>query len=222
MSRIRNESVSAKAGFIRIATVFLAALAVAASTGCAARTLTITQADYINTAMGKPTGDPLRVAIVCVYPKDLKNEVNDRLRPGTGITAKEWFEREPGSSGSGRPFNISSKQVYLLTNRKDAWGIIKRGALHGADSEGSAQVKITGIKFNGWKLHSRNSVIYVFPEFIGPDLEVLPVKPAIFRPPGKYTRKLFCEIGVKKGGPDHGQYIKQTTAPGLRGVREKK
>ena len=171
MGRMRNEWDSAIGGFIRTATVFLAVLAIVASTGCVARTLTITQTDYINTGMGrdKDTGEPLEVAIVCVYPKDLKNPVNDKLRPGVGITARDWFEGEPGSSGGGQPFSISAEQIYWLTDREDASGRTKHGRLHGAVIDGKKPVKITGIRFKWWKLNSNNSVIYVFPKFFGPD-----------------------------------------------------
>ena len=207
MGRMRNESDSAIGGFLRIVTVFLATLTVVASTGCVARTLTITQQDYINTGMGRATGEPLEVAVVCVYPKDLKNKVNDKLKPGVGITAKEWFEREPGSDGGGQPFSISPEQIYLLTDRKGASGINRGGLLHGAADKGIKQVQIPRIRFKWWNLHRNNSVIYVFPRFIGPDGKVLAVKPAMFNPPGRYRSKLFCEIGAKSNTPE-GQYIK--------------
>ncbi len=192
--------------------------------GCGNRVLTIVQHDRVNTAMHrhrpreKQTGDPLELTIVCVFPKDLEKSENDRLKPGSGLTAVDWYQHRPtgvGGQQAGR-FWIPSEQIYLLTNEKGLVGRIKGPALGGATEDGWKETKVGGIAFSK-KLHNRKSVIYVFPKFIGPTGDVLPVKPVVFNPPGAYRRNLSVEIGLRDGGENFGQFIKHSTKRRLYG-----
>ena len=65
------------------------------------------------------------------------------------------------------------------------------------------------IKFPAHLLHNSKSAIFVFPKFTGPDGEVLPVRPVVFRPPGDYTHDLYCEIGVDDSLEPAGQFVRQ-------------
>lgn len=185
--------------------------------GCGDRTLTISQDRYINTAMhlhrplAEQTGDPLEVNIVCVSPEDLEKTENDRLKPGSGITAKEWYAHRPevGGQQPGK-FWLPSDQIYLLTNMTGLCGTVKGPSLAGSVEDGVAQKVVRGIKLPKKPGH-RQSVIYVFPKFIGPDAMVLPTPPAVFNPPSAYPNNLAVEIGVQPGGSNHGQFIKNTT-----------
>ena len=217
-----TENVSVMRGLM----LFVAASAAVVSVGCAGRTLTITQDPRINNAMHshrsekQRTGDPLEVSIVCVTPKDLKreDEANERLRPGSGITSKEWYEHRPVPGvGDETRFRLPADGIYLLTNDKEVYGKVKHKALNGAIIDGTETIRVSGIRFPTWKMHGRNSVVYVFPKFIGQDGRVLPVPPAVYHPPGAYTRKLSCKIGVKPGGENEGQYIENTTSRRLHG-----
>ena len=182
-------------------------------TGCASRTVVITQADRINNAMhhyrppDQRTGDPLEVTIACVYPDDLERDENSGLKPGSGITSKDWYDHQPVRGGDGGRFVLPTDQIYVLTNAAQVYGRKKGPALNGAINDGRAKVEVSGIKFRGTKLHSRNSVIYVFPKFIGPDGDVLPVRAVEFSPPGAYTSRLSVTIGVDETRGNHGQYI---------------
>jgi hypothetical protein len=195
-----------------------AAAAASGSVGCAARTLTITQDDRINNAMhlhrppAQRTGEPLEVSIVCVYPKDLERAGNEGLRHGSGITSKDWYDNRPLRAGvDGAHFSLPSDQIHLLTNEAQAYGKKRGPALQGAIVDGTSEKKVAGIKFSWTQLHRRDSVIFVFPKFIGPDGEVLPVKPAVFNPPGAYGRNLRVKIGVEESRGRHGQYIERLT-----------
>lgn len=186
------------------------------SWGCAARTLTIAQDDRINTAvhLHRPremqSGDPLEVNVVCVYPDDLEKPENERLKPDSGINAKEWYEFRPTTGvPDGRHFNLPATQIYLLTDEEGVYGKVKGPALRGALEDGFSKKKIEGIAFKK-KLHSKKSVIYVFPKFIEKSGAVLPVRPAKFSPPGAYRKNLSVKIGVRPGGPHDGQYVENT------------
>lgn len=193
--------------------------------GCAARTITISQEDRINTAMhlhramADQTGDPLELNVVCVYPEDLEKPENELLKPDSSITAKDWYDLRPTGMPEARHFSLPGNQILLLTNEKTAYGKVKGPALRGAIEDGARERKIDGIRFKK-KLHSRKSVIFVFPKFIGKGGEVLPVRPVRFSPPGAYTRNLFVKIGVDPGRPHGGQYIESVTKRRLHG-REK-
>ncbi len=213
----RSVNLTNKANSVAVLAGFVVAYAALVSTGCAARTLTITQDDRINTAVhrhrpeGERTGDPLKVTIVCVYPKDLEREENQGLKPGSGITCKDWYANQPVRGGSvGGRFKVPPEQIYVLTNESEVYGNKKWRALQGAIRDGTKQVEVSGIRFRT-KLYGRNSVIYVFPKFIGPAGEVLPVPPAVFSPPGAYASRLGVKIGVEEGRGIYGQYIENTT-----------
>lgn len=192
------------------------ALALAGLTGCA-RSVAIYQDKYINTAsqldrpVDKRTGEPLEVAIVCVLPKDLNKPGNELLRPDSKVTCKDWYERRPqGGTASAKAFDLPNRQIYLLTNDKNAFGQPKRYALRGTGLGEPNPLVIGGIDFPFGQLHDGKSVIYVFCKFTGPDGGVLPVMPAKFNPPGAYTEKLAVKIGVDANEPGgvQGQYTK--------------
>ncbi len=198
--------------------------------GCQ-RHLTITQDTYINTAMhvnrpkDKQTGEPLEVHIVSVYPDDLKNTANSRLAPGNAITSDVWFQDcpqpgdrwdMPGVAGTSR-FQLPPDQIFLLTDDRSYYGSYSGPTLHGAAVDGTSPIK-RKFKFGG-PLHNKNSVIYVFPKFIGADGRVLPVPPAKFDPPGAYSSDLSVHIGVDESRPHYGQYIKIGTDRRLHGKR---
>jgi hypothetical protein len=208
--------------------LFISAGLAFVSTGCAARSLTITQDDRINNAMhmhrppAQRTGDPLEVTIACVYPDDLKRAENQGLKPKSGITCKDWYDHQPlRAGGEGGHFNLPSDQIYLLTNETQLYGKKKGPALQGAIVDKTAEKKVTGIQFKSTKLHSRDSVIYVFPKFIGKDGKVLPVKAGEFSPPGAYTAKLKVKIGVEEGKGVEGQYVEATMQRRLHGSEKK-
>ena len=175
----------------RIVRLFVLGAVLTGASGCA-RVLTITQEDYINTAMhiGRPkeqrTGQPLELSIVCVHAADLQKEANDLLSPESEITSKIWYENRPE---------------------------------HGDKMDDEAYAVVVRFNFAGG-LHSDTSVIYVFPKFIGPKGEVLPVRPAVFHPPGAYTNELSCKIGVDESREDYGQYIENTTPRKMHGSEE--
>ena len=210
--------------FPRLKTFALVGL-LSLSSGCAARIVTVRQEDRINTAMhihrplADQTGDPLEVSIVCVYPDDLQKPENERLKPDSSITAKDWYDFRPTGMPDGQHFNLPANQVYLLTDEKTVFGKIKGPALKGAIEGGTPEREVKGIQFKR-KLHSKKSVIYVFPKFIDKNGEVLPVRPVKFGPPGAYTRQLFVKIGVDTARPHSGQYIENQTKRRLHG-REK-
>lgn len=166
------------------------------------RELTITQADHINTAMyrGGSRGEPLEVNVVCVTKKDLDRPENQRLSPGSGITSDEWYARrpipgdKPDQESRGDRFWLPSNQILLLTDDKESYGATKGVRLRGAQVDKKDHVTLK-FSFPGG-LHDDESVIYVFPKFIGPDGKVLGVRPAKFHPPGAYKEDLFVEIGV--------------------------
>ena len=221
MHKVEQSYVRGTSGFWRVPLWMLLG-PVSLSWGCAARTLTIYQEDRINTAMhlhrprADQTGDPLEVDIVCVYPDDLDKPENERLKPGSSITAKDWYDLRPTGIHDGRHFVLPESQIFLLSNEKTVYGRLKGPALRGAIEDGSHKRKVKGIQFKR-KLHSRKSVVYVFPKFIDKNGEVLPVRPVRFCPPGAYARNLFVKIGVDPGRPHGGQYIESTTKRRLHG-----
>lgn len=175
--------------------------------GCQ-RHMTIKQAPYINTArlwdQPRDSGYPLEVNVVVVTAKDLKNPVNDRLRPGGGITSDIWYSHRPQQNDrwdlpelvTGR-FQLPSSQIYLYTNERQYYGEHRGPALRGSVTDGRSEVKLS--------IKSGGSCVYVFPKFIGRDHNVLPVPPAIFDPP---RGDLTVEIGVHEGGAYDGQFIR--------------
>jgi hypothetical protein len=215
--------------------VLLALLGLLVPSGCA-RSLTITQSEYINTAVhrnrepSKRTGERLEVAIVCVYPKDLENAANAALSPDTDITCDMWYQHRPvpGQVGGGR-FDLPRERIYMLTDEKEVYGKPVGKSLRGAKQDGKEKMKIAGIDFHepGWgkvggSLFDERAVIYVFPRFVGPDGKVLRVAPAKFHPPGAYRSDLYVEIGVEDPGGAANQYIKNTTERKLNRGEKKK
>jgi hypothetical protein len=220
MRRTRSNPVRSRCLAVarRAALAGVALVTLFSSTGCG-RTLMIRQDKYINTApqanrpAAQQTGEPLELAIVCVYPADLDKDCNKLLAPDSKITAKDWYERRPqiGSSDASR-FDLPSKQVFVMTDDKNVYGTRIGSKLRGADHDGDV-VKKTGIHFDGGvgggRFFDSKSVIYVFPKFIGKDGGVLPVPPAKFHPPGAYTEQLEIKIGVEPNTPlESAQYIK--------------
>ncbi|MHC5111672.1 MAG: hypothetical protein ACYTHJ_17545 [Planctomycetota bacterium] len=180
------------------------------STGCA-REMTITQDEFVNNAMyhyrpEATAGDPLEVTIVCVYPKDLNNEYNDLLRPDSGMTCADWYQLRPALTDSvddegHERFRLPKNQIFLCTDDPKCYGKKIHERLRGKEKV------VCDFEFSGG-LHNQNSVIYVFPKFIGPGKDVLPVEPAKFDPPGAYTKDLAVHIGVDSTRNDYyGQYI---------------
>lgn len=202
----RNGTLLAPARLVGVAAVTMAFLA---SSGCAARTLTIVQAGLINDE-AKSTGEPLEVTIVCVTPEDLKKERNELLDPTSDITCKQWYAFRPDkNSRDATRFQIPSNQIFLLTDQPkgQVWGQIRGPALRGADRDSrGGKVVVKNIAFPR-DLWNKKSVIYVFPRFIGKDWNELPVAPVKYNPPGDSTRKLSCEIGTRATGQGHRQYI---------------
>ncbi|MFQ5592200.1 MAG: hypothetical protein ACE5HE_13640 [Phycisphaerae bacterium] len=209
---------------------------VAAQCGCASRTVTITQADRINTRVQigrEPAlreGEPLEVNIVCVYPCDLKKDRNALLAPDKGITSAVWYARRPevGKLSDAERFDLPARQIYLLTDDTECFGTPKGPRLRGAKKDGKKEIKITGIAFKekrrfsvAGSLFDPRAVIYVFPKFLDEHENVLPVLPAKFSPPGDYYRHLGVEIGVLDPGKTEEQYIKPTTPRRLNKRRDK-
>jgi len=182
--------------------------------GCGGGARTIEVDRFINTAMhrerdeaGGRSGEPLELAVVYVTGKDLKNEANGRLDPEAGITSDVWFRDrpQPGDTedmeGRGSRFWLSPSQVLVLTDDESYFGTKVRRRLDGAAYE-AEQVKI---KLKGPPRGTE--VIYVFPKFIDPDAQVLPVRPATFHSPAKWQRDQVIRIGVDENREHYGQYI---------------
>jgi hypothetical protein len=209
------------------AVLLLAALVMTLPSGCASRVMRIEQTDYVNTAMhmnrppGARTGEPLEINIVCVYPKDLKKEVNDRLAPGSAITSDVWYQDRPQPGDTeemddrGGRFYLQKSQIFLMTYDKNGYGKRIGNPLRGAVTDHRRIIE-TKFDFSGG-LHDRGSIIYVFGKFIGPDGHVLPVPPAKFHPPGAYTEDLFVKVGVDESRAHYGQYIENVTPRKLHG-----
>jgi len=183
--------------------------------GCG-RSLTIHQDPYINTAAqanrpaDRRTGEPLELAIVVVYPDDVKKAGNEALRADSKITAKDWYERRPqlGGAQTGQRFDLPKEQVYVLTNDDAVFGRHIGSALRGATLDGANPIRKSNIALKWDRVHDSHTVIYVFPKFIGRDGSVLPVAPARFCPPGAYKADLNVKIGVRADRPlDDAQYI---------------
>lgn len=194
-------------------------------TGCA-RSLTIRQDPYINTASqanrpaDKRTGDPLELTIVCVYPADLKKPGNEALQPDSKITSKEWYDRRPevGLEKSAGRFDLPANQIYVLTNADKVYGRRIGSALRGAAFDGDRPIQKTGIDFKWDALHGEQSVIYVFPKFIGASGGVLPVPPAKLHPPGAYDANVEIKIGLHADRPpEDAQYVEVLSPRKLHG-----
>ena len=183
--------------------------------GCS-RSLTIYQAPYINTAAQanrppeKRTGEPLELAIVCVYPQDLEKAENELLRPGSRVTCRDWYERRPQLGVETQTgFSLPQEQIYTMTVADDVYGRKIGSVLRGAKLDGDRPITKDKLEFKWGDLGNRDAAIYVFPKFIARDGSVLPVAPAMFNPPGKYKSKMAIEIGVAADRPlDEAQYVR--------------
>jgi len=172
-------------------------IAAVASAGCSGRTLVITKDPVINTAnridFNKPPaerrGETLKVAVICLGEDDFAKAGTGpiaELAPATStMTSKEFFEKE-GSLSS------VSKKVFDVVGAK----------IDGKDTQ-TERFKFPGKLFKG------NSVIYVFAKFVGPNGEVIPVKPVKFNPVWHYTGTLKVHISAneKLEGDTYGQNI---------------
>jgi hypothetical protein len=205
------------------------ALMMIALTGCA-RSLTIHQDKYINTAphANRPpdqrTGDPLELNIVVVYPQDLKKPENELLKPDSKITSRDWYAHrpEPGNeTGTGR-FALPKDQIFLLTKDDKYYGRKLDNALRGAAVTGDKPIVERGIALNWDHVHDAQTVIYIFPKFIGKDGSVLPIAPAKYDPPGAYAGDLEVRIGVHADSKvlDEAQYIENMTPRKLHGAEK--
>jgi hypothetical protein len=206
-----------------------AVLATLLVTGCG-RTLTIHQDPFLNTAphasrpADKRTGEPLELDVVVLNGNDLAKPENELLRPGSRITAKDWFERRPqrGVEKTGNRFDVPADQVYVLTNDTHAFGRQIGTALRGAALDGDRPiVKSNSIALRWGAVHDEHSVIYVFPMFTNKEGAVLPVAPAMFHPPGAYSDNLEIRVGVEPNRPlEEAQYIRVVSPRKLYGKSE--
>ena len=206
--------------------LLVAAVCAWAAGGCA-RVLTIAQGDYVNTAIhinrpvGSRTGEPLEINLVSVRAKDLKHEANGRLAPASGITSEEWFRNRPipgdkaDMQNRGTRFWLPKSQILLMTYDKEYYGQRIGDPLRGAATDKAKEIRKT-FDFPGG-LHDEQSVIYVFGKFIDSKGQVLPVPPAVFHPPGAYTRDLSVRVGVDENRAHFGQYIDNVTQRKLHG-----
>ena len=133
------------------------------------------------------------------------------MSPETEITSDVWYKYRPTLErmAGGATFDLPRNQIYLLTFDKEVYGKPIGKALQGAVKDGKRKLIFGGIQFKG--LFDKRSVIYVFPKFIGPGGEKLPVRPAKLHPPGAYRRDLYVEIGVEDPEGKAVQYIKNLT-----------
>ncbi len=185
------------------------------ASGCSSNALTIVQGEYLNTAvhMNRPvdqrTGDPLEVTFVCLYPEDLEKEANSGLRPGSGITCKGWYDNRPSHSGGGG-FQVPADQVFLLTNDSQPYGTRVGRRLQGANRDGKSKLVVKGVNFGSRGFFKKSPVMYVFPKFIGPQGQVLPVSPIIYESP-RWRGGFRFKIGVDSNREHYGQFIERIT-----------
>ena len=203
----------------------LAALGLLCWPGCATKkSLTITRDPYINNGMhvdrqmGDRTGEPLEVAVVMVYPNDLKNDANMRLRPDSGMNVAEWFEKrpqpgdDPAATGGNPRFRLKQSQIYLFTNDTQYYGTRIGPAINGsATDKGDPKVRELDFKEG---MNDPNAAIYVFARFNSPGTNAtLPAPPVVFRKPGSYPKDLTVHVGVDwNRTATNGQYLEARTA----------
>lgn len=193
-------------------------LAVSA-TGCSSYSLTVSQADYINTEghlsrpPSKRTGNPLEVNVVCVYPKDLEKPQNQQLHPDRGITSNIWYKyrpREAVGAAGGDKFDLPADQILLFTDDDDIYGTRVGPTLRGAVVDGKRERTISDLNLKD--VNDRRTVVYVFALFRDGDGHVLKAPPAVFQRPRQYPKELTVEIGVEDRVNRTGQYIRNTTS----------
>lgn len=205
------------------ALVFCTAAASWVVVGCATRPLLIAQGAQINNASHRDLSErdrgsePLEVSIVCVLPEDFENAVNFALKPGQGITCRDWYEHRPTGAADGVRFELPRSQIYVLTDRpqSDVYGQKKGSSLKGSAAGGRSVVPVSGIRCAG-KLFRGGAVMYVFPRFIDKDGRELGVAPVMFRSGRAHTKELSVEIGVhtediRNPSRHYGQYIQDTS-----------
>ena len=209
----RDEQVCGIRGLVRVGCGAVVLAAVVLSSGCSSTTLTITQGEYINTAMhmNRPaasrTGEPLELTVVCLYSKDLKHEANGRLAPGSGITSDIWYRDRPmlgdreEMQDRGTRFWVPKSQVFVMTYDKQYYGTSIGAPIRGYATDKSAEIR-RRFDFPSSFKKSR-AWIYVFPRFIDTEGRVLPVPPAVFKP----GNAIQVEIGVNEDRAHYGQYI---------------
>lgn len=208
---------SASIGLKQLLILALGGVGLLACPGCACgeKKMSLTRDEYINSEMyiDRPvadrTGAPLEVNVVLVYPDDLKKDVNSQLKPGSGITSKEWFEKRPKAAADPARFDLPRSQILLFTNDSDYYGERKGPALQGTKVASPDPALLT-FKFERG-LNDENAVIYVFGRFTDKDGYLLPVPPAMFQAPGKYPDELSVHIGVDWNRSGIHQYIVSRT-----------
>ena len=183
--------------------------------GCSHQ-LTFLQEDYINTAIhwgrapSQRTGEPLEINVVSVRAKDLKLDVNDRLKPESQITSAVWFANRPipgddqEKAEMGRRFYLPKSQILVMTYASEYYGTRIGDPLCGAVADHKKEIKTT-VPASGL-FGSLNSVTYVFAKFVDEKGKVLPVAPARIRSLGG-IHDLIVEIGVDESRGNFGQYV---------------
>ena len=179
------------------------ALAAMAACGCA-RTLRVTCDAVINTGF-QPNGSPLNVDVVSVFPHDLRGkhaEVNEFLKPGSGITADVWFARKPTRESRRNDedtshFQIDRAQILSFTDKKkeDVYGRYLGGQILGRKywSPGKNNILVSDVPAKD--IFDDHSVIYVFCRFTDEKGNVLPTQPATFAPVGSFESQLAVHVG---------------------------
>lgn len=193
----------------------LAGVCLSLAAGCEKQSMTFSVDKYINTAMQiqqnkaaeARTGEPLDVDIVCVFPKDLSNDSNSLLRPGSGITCDQWYDRRPKSpQAEGKNFVLPATHIYSLARDNTIYGTWKRGPVqgHGVPNY-PEQFTINDLDFPiGW---FSSGVVYVFPRFTNDQGGVLQIPPAVFNPPKNQTKVAIRWDSKNQSAPTYGQIV---------------
>src|SRR5262245_24744698 len=172
----------------------------AAGAGGGDRQLTIDRDAHINTAKN-PNGVLLSVDVVAVTPKDLSGEAlenNQDLLPGSHITSADWFAKKPTAKSMGdkndkEHYRIPYGQIFCYTDDPNPYGKKVDRSLLGTvyNDKPTPVLKIP----KPGDIHDKNSLIYVFGEFIDERGKVLPVPPAVFHRTGAYREDIAVQIG---------------------------
>jgi len=169
--------------------------------GCTNRVLTIERAEYINTRP-QSQGEPLEVDVVTVVPEDFEGdhaEINERLKPGGGITSKEWFANRPTKESyvaeADTRFKIPKERILSFTATTDKsaiWGKRVGPPVQGTKIDKRAiVVKEVPAPSDLW---AEDAAIYVFCRFKAVDGTDLPSPPAVFHKVGNYRREISVKI----------------------------
>ena len=198
---------------INVFLVLFSASSIGLASGCSTSKFTIVQDEFINTAvhLNRPveqrTGDPLEVTIVYLFEDDLAKEANAGLRPGSGITSKGWYDNRPSHSGRGG-FQVPADQVFILTNDDQPYGTRVGRRLQGAKRDGTAEIVVEGASFRSRGRFKSGPIMYVFPKFVGPQGQVLPVPP-ILHSSSRSKNGLRFRVGVDPNRDHYGQYMER-------------